>query len=316
MNIRGIHHITAITGDIHKNVLFYTQILGLRLIKKTVNFDDPSAYHLYYGDAVGTPGIALTFFHWKGMPPAVNGTGTASSIDFKVPMGSLEFWEERFNKLEVENLGIMAHLDENHLSIDDPDGLLINLIETEEEIPNWKYWADSTIPHEYAIRGFHGVRISLKKDAITAEFLQSVMGFTEGGTDRNMHRYSIQGYNADLITLPNLTEARMGSGSIHHVAWQVADDAEQQIARSELLAAGSVPTPQIDRNYFHSIYFREPGGTLFEIATNGPGFTIDEPEEMLGTDLKIPPQYESQRDAIIAALPPLPELPEAEKKPE
>lgn len=305
MNILGIHHITAITKDAQTTIDFYTKVLGLRLVKLTVNFDDPSAYHLYFGDAAGTPGTIMTFFAWPGLNEGSAGTGMATQISFKVPPDSLEFWEDQLGRHHIEQLGILTHMEEDHITFEDLDGHLLRLVETKDEVPDWQFWAAGDIPKEYAIRGFHGIRLGYKEASNTKSFLEQSYGFKPGKSDRNVEEY-INGYtHIYLQTGAQLPEGMPGTGTIHHVAWQVTDDDAERNARIELMKAGVYPTEQIDRNYFHSIYFREPGGVLFEIATNGPGFSVDEDPDKLGTKLVLPTQFESMRETIQNQLPKL-----------
>jgi glyoxalase family protein len=305
MNILGIHHITAITKDAQTNIDFYTKVLGLRLVKLTVNADDPSAYHLYFGDATGTPGTIMTFFAWPGLNAGSAGTRMATQISFKVPPDSLEFWEDHLGRHHIEQLGMLTNMEEDHITFEDLDGHLLRLVETEDEVPDWQFWTAGDIPKECAIRGLHGIRLGYKEASKTKSFLEQTCGFKPARTHRNIEEYTNGHTHIYLQTGHQIPQGIPGTGTIHHVAWQVTDDDAYRNARIELMKAGIYSTEQTDRSYFHSIYFREPGGVLFEISTNGPGFSVDEDMDKLGTKLVLPPQYESLRETIENQLPKL-----------
>lgn len=306
--INGLHHVTAISGAPQRNLDFYAKVLGLRFVKRTVNFDDPSVYHLYYGDETGAPGTAMTFFPWEHLPPARRGTGEVALTAFSVPAGSLEFWRERLRRLEVPHQEAAPRFDEPGLALSDPDGLPLALVATREADPRVP-WTTPAIDAEHAVRGFHGVTLMLDVGAATAELLTGVMGYQHVAGGDGVHRYvaphSATARYVDLIEAPNGAPASSGRGAVHHIAFAVADDAAQEHFRQRLISAGHRVTPRIDRTYFYSIYFRSPGGVLFEIATAGPGFTLDEPRETLGHALKLPAQHEHLRARLEQRLPPL-----------
>ena len=306
--INGIHHITAISGHPRANHDFYTRVLGLRFVKKTVNFDDPTVYHLYYADETGTPGTVLTFFPWEHMAPGRPGSGETALIQYAVPAGSLDFWEERLAGEGATPGARETVFGEERLLSQDPDGLRSALVvpaTPDRRVP----WTTSEVHAATAIRGFHGVGLQVADREPTGALLRTLFGYRESGREGSVVRYLIQDGRApvvDLIQRPGQPQARLGRGSVHHVAFSVADDAAEEGLRAAIVEAGIPTTPVIDRTYFHSIYFREPGGTLFEIATDGPGFLIDEPMADLGRRLRLPPQHEHLREQLIASLPPLP----------
>ena len=310
MHLLGLHHVTAMAGDPVANVSFYTRVLGLRLIKRTVNFDDPSSYHLYFGDTVGTPGSALTFFYWAGQPRGRSGCGQVTATAWSVPASSLDFWTARLTSHHVP-FTTETRLGDTVLRFSDPDGLGLELVATHEPDPR-QPWAHPDIPVVHGLRGFHSVTLTHASSARTAALLVSTMGARETSRDETGRRirYSFAGSGpgayVDLLSQPDGPNGQAGIGTVHHVAFRVADDEHEIVARSEWLVAGLNVSPQMDRNYFHSIYAREPGGILFEIATDTPGFAIDESVETLGTTLKLPAHFEPHRAEIEAALPPLP----------
>lgn len=303
----GLHHITGITGDAKKNFGFYTTTLGLRFVKRTVNFDDPSAWHLYYGNELGAPGSALTFFLWQDMPRGQQGMGEAVEVGYAVPKGSLAFWKKR---LDAE--GITTRESERFgdklLALEDREGMKIEIVETATagEAPAW---ADGPVPLEHAVRGFSGITLRPHGGARTAEVLTTGFGYADGGKDGERQRFlgdADIGAHIDIVIDKDQPRGRQGAGTLHHVAFRAKDDAEEiELANHIRQMLGLQTTEQIDRMYFHSVYFREPGGILFEIATDKPGFTWDEPKESLGTALKLPPWHEKNRAAIERALPPL-----------
>jgi glyoxalase family protein len=306
--INGLHHVTAISGAPQRNVGFYAKVLGLRFVKRTVNFDDPSVYHLYYGNETGAPGTAMTFFPWEHLPSARRGTGEVALTAFSLPAGSLDFWRERLSRLGVPHHEAEPAFGEQTLALSDPDGLPLALVAADEpDAP--APWTTPEIGAEHAVRGFHGVRLALDVGAATAELLTDVMGYEHLASDDRVHRYAApRGATAryvDIVEAPNGAPAASGLGSVHHIAFAVADDHAQDHFRRRLISAGHPVTPRIDRTYFHSIYFRTPGGVLFEIATAGPGFTVDEPRETLGRELKLPRQHEHLRARLEQILPPL-----------
>lgn len=305
--ITGIHHITAIAGDPQRNVDFYTGVLGLRLVKVTVNYDDPGSYHFYYGDEAGSPGSILTFFAWPGGFPGRHGTGQATVTAFSVPEGSLGYWQERFDRYRVNFGRPVTRWEEEVLPFTDPDGLELELIAHPgaEERAGWQ---DGPIPLDLATRGFHSVTLALQNTGRTADLLTGTMGFHLLREERDRARYVAgdrgTARTVDLQTLPVTRQGTVGVGSVHHVAWRTPDDAQQRDWQETLTPRYRV-SPVMDRQYFHSIYFREPGGVLFEIATDAPGFTADEPLAELGTSLCLPEWLEPNRPEIAKALPPI-----------
>lgn len=307
MKLNGIHHLTAIASNPAANVAFYTEILGLRLVKKTVNFDDPSTYHLYYGDDAGTPGTILTFFPWPGARQGTPGVGQVTAFAFQVPPGSLEFWRKH-----LLGAGVLieqgTRLGENFIAIQDPDEFVLELIET-ADCANITPARGAKIPAEYALRGFHGATLSLEAQEQTGTVLTLLMGAQQSGQEGNRFRYLLGDgptrARIDLLCLPAGRPGTGGTGIVHHIAWRTPDDASELDARAELVSAGLNVSPVIDRNYFHSIYYREPGGVLFEIATDPPGFAVDEPPETLGSKLMLPEWLEPERRVLEATLPPL-----------
>ena len=306
--INGLHHVTAIAADPQRNHDFWTRILGLRFVKKTVNFDDPSAYHLYYGDEVGTPGSVLTFFAWGHLPRGREGVGEASLTAFAVPPGSLGFWADRLAAHGVEREPPAVRLGEETLVFQDPDGLKAALVvpgEPDARTP----WTTPEITAGHAVRGFHGVTLTLAEGAPTARLLTELLGYEPAGREDGRHRYvaphAAHARCVDIVERPGGPWAAQGAGRVHHIAFAVADDAAQAAIRERLTAAGLGVTPPIDRTYFRSIYFRSPGGVLFEVATATPGFTVDEAPGELGRNLRLPPQHEPLRARLERDLPPL-----------
>ena len=307
--IRGLHHVTAIAGDARRNHDFYTRTLGLRLVKKTVNFDDPHTYHFYFGNATGAPGTLLTFFPWHDVPPGRLGVGQATATAFVVPPGSLGFWTDRLAAAGVVHQAPARRFDpdpEHYLTLSDPDGTQLELVARADDRPPH---ATADIAADYALRGFSGVTLTLRDHAPTARLLTEVFGYRADRQQDNRHRFVTdavaQADVIDLVQLPTEPSGRVAGGSVHHVAFRVRDEAEQMAFRERLLARGLHVTEQIDRQYFKSLYFREPGGVLFEIATDTPGFAVDEAPDALGTHLVLPPRYEPRRAEIEQALPPL-----------
>lgn len=307
--ILGIHHITAIAGDAKRNFNFYANILGLRFIKKTVNFDDPGTYHFYFGNEIGSAGTILTFFPWgEGIPQGRRGSGMATEIGYSVPKGSLEFWVERFEKYNVIYNKPAEKFGERYLTFLDPDGLKLELIE--QNTPDTrKPWETEEVKAEHATSGFHNVTLTLNSITGTASVLTDIFGYKLISQESNRYRYATDNVDqaaiVDLVELPAEKHGHVANGTVHHVAFRVKNDEILMHFREKVAAAGLNITPQIDRQYFHSLYFREPGGVLFEIATDNPGFTIDESLEDLGKGLKLPPQYESRRGDIEAHLVPI-----------
>ena len=306
--ILGLHHITAIASNAKANVDFYTKVLGLRLLKKTVNFDDPGTYHLYYGDEKGSAGTILTFFPYEGARRGNAGTGMATQIGYSVPEGSFDFWLKRFDQFNVVHNKPSEKFGEQYLPFLDPDGLKLELT-IPKNPDNRTPWTTAEINSEVATRGFHNVTLTLNKIEGTAAVLTQVFGYKLLEQSGNRYRYITDAVNqaaiVDLVELPSEQRGLGGAGTNHHVAFRVKDEETLMQFRSKVESAGLHITEKIDRNYFYSLYFREPGGVLFEIATDNPGFGIDEPFDKLGSTLLLPPQYESRRAEIEAVLPAL-----------
>ena len=301
----GLHHITAIASDPQQNVDFYTGVLGLRLVKITINYDDPGSYHFYYGDEAGSPGSILTFFAWPGGYPGKRGTAQATTTSFSVPEGSLGDWQKRFDQHHVRYEPPVRRWDEEAMTFYDPDGLQLELVahlEAEERAA----WSEGPIPVAYATRGFHSVTLSLRDKTRTAKLLTETMGFQllreEGTRSRYIAGEHGTARTLDILTLPDLAQGSVGVGSVHHVAWRTPTDAQQQAWQETLLKQRYQVSQIMDRQYFHSIYFREPGGVLFEIATDSPGFVADESLESLGTQLRLPEWLEPNREQIQRRL--------------
>lgn len=301
--LSGIHHVTAIAADPRENVAFYTDVLGLRLVKRTVNFDDPSMYHLYYGNEMGDPGTALTFFANGSMRAGQPGTGQATAIGFTVPEGSLPFWEDRLTDYGVDTDDVHERFDERVLPFGDPDGQRLELVTGTTDI---EPWGDGPVPAEHAIRGFHGVTLQSADHTATTEVLET-LGFEHVGDNDGRRRYRAAGSGAAVLDIRTAPAERgvPGAGTIHHVAVRAEDDESQQAWKERVKDLGLHVTDQKDRRYFRSVYFREPGGILFEIATDGPGFTRDESVDQLGSDLRLPPWLEDRREEIVDRLPSL-----------
>ena len=309
MQINGIHHVTAIAGPARRNLGFYSRVLGLRLVKKTVNFDDPTTWHLYFGDAGGNPGTILTFFPWEHVAPGRLGVGETEVTSFRIPEAAVGYWTHRLIANGVAHDVPQKRFGETVLGFRDPDGMRLALVAVpgSESEPAWD---NGEVPAEFAIRGFHGVTLLLDKTDTTAAILRDVFGFAEAGREGSIVRMraedTVHGGVVDLRAAGGFLPARMGAGSVHHIAFRAGDDAEQaRMVKTLVETFGLRATEQRDRNYFRSVYFREPGGVLFEIATDAPGFAIDEPADDLGGALKLPAQYETRRAEIEAVLPAL-----------
>lgn len=303
--ILGIHHITAIATSAKKNHEFYTKVLGLRLVKKTVNYDDPGTYHFYYGNETGEPGTILTFFPWEGIRRGRLGTGQVTAVSYSVPQGSVKFWLDRFERNGVIYNNPSERNGEEVLVFLDPDGLKLELVSNPDD--DRKPWVKGGVPAEHAIRGFYEAALTLEGYEATANLLTEVFGYKKTGEHVNRFRFeNPNGRHAnklDLVCLPSGQRGSVAGGSVHHIAFRVADAKDQLLVREELVEMGLNVTPQIERNYFKSVYFREPGGVLFEIATDPPGFTIDESIDALGGHLKLPSWLEPQREEIEKVLP-------------
>lgn len=311
---RGIHHVTAIAGDPQRNLDFYTGLLGLRLVKRTVNFDDPGTYHLYYGDEEGRPGTIMTFFPWPGAPRGSLGAGQIGTTAFSVPEGSLPFWEGRIRDAGLPVESPATRFGEQVLALADPDGLRLELVahESAADLPPWQ---EGPLSPEVALRAFHGVTLIEHSLDATAEILTGSLGFEETHASGPRHRFEApEGAPAsrvDIVVMPDQPMGRIAAGSVHHVAFRIAGDEAQSRWRTEAIGNGLHITPVKDRNYFHSVYFREPGGVLFEVATDPPGFAVDESVAELGSSLKLPAWLEPQRQVLQAQLPEL-TIPSAE----
>jgi len=303
--VLGLHHITAIAGDAQRNYDFYVKLLGLRLVKKTVNFDDPGTYHFYYGDRIGTPGSILTFFPWEGIRAGRAGTGMATEIGYSVPVGSLSFWKERFAAAQLKHGEIGERFGNRYLSFQDEDGLILNLVETQTD--DRSPWTTADINTDVAIRGFYNIVLTVRNKEATAAVITDVLGYSLTGSEGNRYQYKTDAIEtANIIELVEEANGAPGinaAGTNHHVAFRVADDTILMQVRERVKAAGLSITEKIDRNYFYSLYFREPGGVLFELASDNPGFVTDETEAELGTHLMLPPQYEPARTRIEEVLP-------------
>ncbi len=305
----GIHHVTAIAGPARRNFDFYTRTLGLRFVKRTVNFDDPGTYHFYYGDETGSPGTILTFFPWEHVAPGRLGVGLTFETAFRVPEGAIGYWAHRFVEKGVPHDAPERRFGESVLAFKDPDGMSLSLV----AVPGAEAepaWSAGEVPAEHAIRGFQGVTLLLEDAARTGAILTDVMGFAEGGREGATHRFTAPGASlggvVDIRAAAGFLPGRQGGGSVHHIAFRAGDDAEQaKMVRRLAENHGIRATEQRDRNYFRSVYFREPGGILFEIATDDPGFAADEAVETLGSALKLPRFLEPRRQEIEAVLPEL-----------
>jgi glyoxalase family protein len=312
--ILGIHHITAIAGNPQTNLDFYAGLLGLRLVKLTVNYDDPTTYHLYYGDGAGHPGTILTFFPWPSAPKGRRGAGQVTETAFAIPEAALDFWTARVTGRGVPFDGPFDRFGEKGIAFSDPDGMRVELIATAVTNDAWTY-GPSPIPLQFAIRGFHSATLSEADHAPTSALLTRIMGFKLVGQDGNRYRYAADSHESartvDVLHVPQERHGRVLVGSVHHIAWRTADDAQQIEWLDELSRLRYGVSPVMDRKYFHSIYYREPGSILFEIATDPPGFAVDEAPEKLGSHLVLPAWLEPERAQLKAVLPPLslPEIP-------
>jgi glyoxalase family protein len=303
--ILGLHHITAIADNAQRNYNFYSKVLGLRLVKKTVNFDDPGTYHFYFGDEAGSPGTILTFFPWEGIGKGRPGVGMATDIGYSVPEGSLEFWAERFKRFNVQHGQVSERFGEQYLSFTDPDGLQLDLIVPAAD--NRKGWETNEVNAGAATKGFHSITLTVRNVEPTARVLTDIFGYNLLRQEGNRYRFVTDAIDSasvvDIVETPNGAPGRGAAGTNHHVAFRVKNDDILMEFRDKVESKGLNITPKIDRDYFFSLYFREPGGILFELATDNPGFTRDEPLNELGTTLKLPRQYEPSRKQIEQVLP-------------
>jgi glyoxalase family protein len=306
--ILGIHHVTAIASDPQRNLDFYTEVLGLRFVKRTVNFDDPGSYHFYFGDESGTPGTILTFFAWPMAARGSPGVGQVEVTSFSVPEESLSYWERRLLAAGMPAERSGKRFNEEVLTFADPDGLKLELVAHAQPAGTSRPWKDASVPAQHAIRGFYAVTVCEQGYESTVEVLET-MGFKKVGEQGNRFRFDVgrggAGARLDILCASEASYGRISAGIVHHVAWRVADDSSQLSWRKRLVDEHLNVTPVIDRCYFHSIYFREPGGVLFELATDPPGFAIDESVDKLGEALKLPTWLEGSRKNIEHVLPPI-----------
>ncbi|QYJ14295.1 Putative ring-cleaving dioxygenase MhqO [Rubrobacter xylanophilus DSM 9941] len=304
--VTGIHHVTAIAGDPQRNAGFYAGVLGLRLVKKTVNFDDPTTYHLYYGDAGGKPGTIMTFFPWPDAPRGRIGSGQVVATAFSVPAGSLGYWTERLVESGVRFERPRERFGETILSFADVDGLRVELAATEDRRRGWD---GGPVPTRHSVRGLHHVTLAVEVAERTVRLLTETLGFRRVAAAEGRERFAAgeggPGGFVDVSETGGFPAGSTGVGTVHHVAFRVPDEEVQLALREEVAALGYNVTPVIDRKYFRSVYFREPGGVLFELATDGPGFTADEVEAELGRRLQLPPWLERRREEIERSLPPV-----------
>ena len=309
-SINGLHHITAISGPAQENLDFYSGVLGMRLVKKSVNQDDPGTYHLFYADAEGHPGTDLTFFPWAQMAPPKMGHGLAVEVSLEVPGNSLEFWGQRLEKYGAKANAIEGRFGDRVLTLIDPHGMRLALVEpagASAKRRSFSPWDHSTVAPDYQVRGLYGAQLWERDLGSTTRFLTDVLGFRRLADENGWTRYGFDNA-AGIVDVREAAGERRGAwgvGSVHHLAWRVDDEVHQLAVRAQVEAGGSQATPVIDRFWFKSVYFKEPGGVLFELATDGPGFAVDEDREHLGETLVLPPWLEPARGRIEAVLPPL-----------
>ena len=307
-SITGLHHVTCIAGDAQDNVDFYSGVLGMRLVKKSVNQDSPGTYHLFYADGEGHPGTDITFFPWPEMPPAKPGVGLSTEVSLAVPLGSIDYWVDRLAEHHLSAGQIEIRRGTSALPFTDPHGLPLTLHETGDD-RDFTPWRDSPVPVEKQIRGLHCVRLWERDLQLTSSFLTGILGFVDIGEENEWFGFEIgvggSGRYLEIREIPDAERGRWGTGGVHHVAWRVPDDGAELELRERIDRARRRPTEVIDRFWFKSVYFLEPGGVLFEIATDGPGFTVDEDPASLGEHLVLPPWLEPHRGEIEAALPPI-----------
>jgi glyoxalase family protein len=306
--VLGLHHVTAISSDPQKTLDFFTKTLGLRLIKLTVNYDDPSTYHIYFGDEIGYPGTVLTFFPWPGQPKGRRGAGQATNTSFSIPRESIQYWQDRLKSRSISLETPRKRFGDTVLSFTDNDGQGLELVGS-QEIEHRTGWKQGPVPSEHAIRGFHSITLTEEILERTDPVLVDTLGFRRLGEEENRFRYVARrgaaGTIVDVVSHPNAQRGFVSVGTVHHVAFRASDDEHQKALRAEILKADLNVTHVINRNYFHSIYFREHGGVLFEVATDQPGFAIDESPAQLGTHLALPPWLENSRADIEKNLPPV-----------
>jgi glyoxalase family protein len=304
--VNGLHHITAISGKAQENVDFYAGVLGMRLVKKSVNQDDPGTYHLFYADAAGHPGTDLTFFPWEQMAPPLIGHGLAVEVQLEVPEGSIAYWGQRLEKYGAKISTAEQRFGSKVLPLVDPHGMHVALV-AHETGRAFEPWKDSSVPVERQIRGLYGARLWERDAAATASFVERTMGFEKLGDENGWTRYGFRDHSGviDIRETPSERRGRWGVGAVHHLAWRVDDDRHQLAVREQVEEGGASATPVIDRFWFKSVYFKEPGGVLFELATDGPGFAVDEDPAHLGESLVLPPFLQPYRDKIEGVLPPI-----------
>jgi catechol 2,3-dioxygenase-like lactoylglutathione lyase family enzyme len=306
-NLPGIHHVTCITGDVQKCVDFYVSVLGLRFVKKSINQDMPDTYHIYFADYLGTPGSAMTFFGWPEWPKRRAGSGQATVVSFAVPRGALDFWVGRLRKLGI-SAKTARRFGADLIALEDPDGIQLELVGQASD-ERWVPWPDGPVDTDHAIRGFHSVTLTEADNGPTFDLVRKTMGFRKVAEEGKRIRFETGDGGPhsilDIVESPDGTVGHESVGTVHHVAWRAGDGAHQEAWREVLVREGFSVTPVIDRYYFKSIYFREPGGVLFEIATDGPGFTVDEAPDALGSTLSLPPWFQVQREQLDVILPPI-----------
>jgi glyoxalase family protein len=306
--VNGLHHITAISGQAQENLDFYAGVLGMRLVKRSVNQDDPGTYHLFYADAQGSPGTDLTFFPWEHLAPPRLGHGLTHEVGLEVPAGSLDYWSARLEKYGARVSALETRFGDRVLPLVDSHGLQLALVEP-ARLPQRQFtpWDGGPVPAERQIRGLYGARVWEREVEATSRFLERTLGCVRVGTEAEWTRYGVQGGVGviDIRAAPDARRGAWGVGAVHHLAWRVDDEAHQAAVREQVVAAGANPTPVIDRFWFKSVYFKEPGGVLFELATDGPGFAVDEDPAHLGESLVLPPFLERHRPDIERVLPPL-----------
>jgi glyoxalase family protein len=307
-HVHGIHHITAIAGPPKENHRFYTEVLGLRLVKKSINQDVPDTYHLFFADGDGNPGTDLTFFPWPDMGPGRVGTGVWGEVSFAIAPGSMEYWAERLAAAEIQVGTPETRFGENVLPFADPHGMALSLTETKTyDSFTFASWDQSPVPAEHQIRALSSVRLTVRDDAATTEFLSGAFGFSHAGTDGSWNRFTVGegagGQRIDILVDAAAPRGKWGVGAVHHVAFRIPDDEQELTVRNQIVDHGGQASPVIDRFWFKSVYVREPSGALCEVATDGPGFAADEDPNHLGESLVLPPWYESQRAQIEAVLP-------------
>ena len=306
--VNGLHHITAISGPAQENVDFYAGVLGMRLVKRSVNQDDPGTYHLFYADAAGSPGSDLTFFPWAHMAPPRLGHGLTIEVSLEIPAGSVEYWGTRLQKYGAQVQRAETRFGDTVLPLVDPHGLKLALVETRRSYQRaFTPWDGGPVPGERQIRGLYGAQVWEREAAPTMEFLTGVLGFELLAREGEWTRYGFPDVAGvvDVRETPNERRGAWGVGAVHHLAWRVDDDRHQLTMREQVEESGGRPTPVIDRFWFKSVYFKEPGGVLFEMATDGPGFSVDEDPAHLGETLVLPPFLEHQRAQIERVLPPI-----------